>query len=214
MENIANIILENENLIYSIASKFTKYKNKEDLFQVGCIGIIEAYKNFDPNKQTKFTTYAYQYIYGEMSKYIREDHNVKLSRDLSKLKYKIEKAKTLLTQKFMRSPTNKELSDYLEIEEDKINQILNYNDTFSIDDSYQEDFSFHEIIADKVVDYDILLDLKTEIENLEEPERTIMIERYYQDLTQMQIANNLGLTQVDVSRREKKTLKKLRKIFN
>ena len=214
MTDITNIILENENLIYSIANKFSKYKNKEDLFQVGCIGMIEAYKNYDETKGTKFTSYAYRYIYGEMSKYVREDHSVKLSRDLYNLKNKIEIAKNHLAQSLMHIPTNKELSDFLEIDEETIDQIINYNDPYSMDEMVKEDLSLHELISDKQMDYNTLIALKSEIENLNEPERTIMIERYYKDLTQTEIANNLGLSQVDVSRKENKVLTKLRKTFN
>ena len=89
MEEISEIILNNESFIYSIANRFAKYKNKEDLFQAGCIGMIEAYKNYDKSRNVKFTSYAYKYIYGEMSKFVREDHTIKLSKDMSKLKNKI-----------------------------------------------------------------------------------------------------------------------------
>lgn len=214
MEDINEIILRNESFIYSIANKFTKYKNKEDLFQVGCIGMIEAYKNYDETKGTKFTSYAYQYIYGEMSKFVREDHTVKLSRDMARLKNKIEDARNRLTQIFMHVPSNKELSNYLEIDERIVEQILNYTDPFSMDELFADDLSMHEIVADKQTDYDTLIALKDEIENLSEPERSIMLERYFEDLTQTEIANNLGLSQVDVSRKEQKALTKLRKAFN
>lgn len=214
MEEISEIILNNESFIYSIANRFAKYKNKEDLFQAGCIGMIEAYKNYDKSRNVKFTSYAYKYIYGEMSKFVREDHTIKLSKDMSKLKNKIEIVRNHLTQNFMRFPTIKELSDYLEIEEETIEQILNYKDPFSIDEIVKEDLQLHELIPDKQTDYDALITLKDEIEKLNEPERTIMLERYFEDLTQTEIAKNLGLSQVDVSRKEKKVLTKLRQTIN
>lgn len=214
MEEITKLLVENENLIYSVASKYTKYKDKEDLFQAGCVGMIEAYKNYDKTKETKFTTYAYPYIFGEINKYVREDHTIKLSKDMQKLKSKIETAKNILTQKLMHVPNIKELSSYLEIEEEIINSVINYNDPYSIDKEIDEDTSMHEIIPDKIIDYDSLIDLKTEIEYLEEPERTIMIERYYNDITQTELSKRLGLSQVDISRREKKVLTKLKKTFN
>ncbi|MBR3230005.1 MAG: sigma-70 family RNA polymerase sigma factor [Bacilli bacterium] len=213
MEEITKLLIENENLIYSVASKFTKYKDKEDLFQAGCIGMMEAYKNFDKTKGTKFTTYAYPYIFGEINKYVREDHTIKLSKDMQKLKSKIEKASNILSQKLMHTPNTKELSDYLEIDEETISYLLNYNDPCSIDKEI-DDVSMHEIIPDKIVDYNTLIALKTEIEYLEEPERTIMIERYYNDITQTELSKRLGLSQVDISRREKKVLTKLKKTFN
>lgn len=214
MEEITKLLIENENLIYSVASKFTKYKDKEDLFQAGCIGMIEAYNNFDNTKGTKFTSYAYPYIFGEINKYVREDHTIKLSKDMQKLKSKIEKARIFLSQKLMYNPNIKELSTYLEIDEKIVASLLNYSDPYSIDKQIDEEISMHEIIPDKIVDYDTLLALKTEIESLEEPERTIMIERYYKDITQTELSKKIGLSQVDISRKEKKVLTKLKKIFN
>ena len=214
MEEITKLLIENENLIYSVASKFTKYKDKEDLFQAGCIGMIEAYNNFDNTKGTKFTSYAYPYIFGEINKYVREDHTIKLSKDMQKLKSKIEKARIYLSQKLMYNPNIKELSTYLEIDEKIVASLLNYSDPYSIDKQIDEDISMHEIIPDKIVDYDTLLALKTEIESLDEPERTIMIERYYKDITQTELSKKIGLSQVDISRKEKKVLTKLKKIFN
>lgn len=214
MEEITKLLVENENLIYSVASKFTKYKDKEDLFQAGCIGMMEAYKNYDNTKGTKFTTYAYPYIFGEINKYVREDHTIKLSKDMQKLKSKIEKSRNILSQKLMHTPTIKEISNYLEIDEQTISSLLNYNDPYSIDKELDEDISMHEVIPDKIVDYNTLIALKTEIEYLEEPERTIMIERYYNDITQTELSKRLGLSQVDISRREKKVLTKLKKTFN
>lgn len=214
MEEITKLLIENENLIYSVASKFTKYKDKEDLFQAGCIGMIEAYNNFDNTKGTKFTSYAYPYIFGEINKYVREDHTIKLSKDMQKLKSKIEKARIFLSQKLMYNPNIKELSTYLEIDEKIVASLLNYSDPYSIDKQIDEEISMHEIIPDKIVDYDTLLALKTEIESLEEPERTIMIERYYNDITQTELSKKIGLSQVDISRKERKVLTKLKKIFN
>ena len=213
MEEITKLLVENENLIYSVASKFTKYKDKEDLFQAGCIGMMEAYKNYDITKGAKFTTYAYPYIFGEISKYVREDHTIKLSKDMQKLKSKIEKARNYLSQKLMHTPTIKEVSSYLEIDEKTVNSLLNYNDPYSMDKETEE-MSMYDIIADKDTDYNTLIALKTEIENLEEPERTIMIERYYNDITQTELSKKIGISQVDISRREKKVLTKLKKVFN
>lgn len=213
MEEITQVITKNENLIYSIASRFSKYKDKEDLFQVGCIGMIEAYKNYDEKQKTKFTTYAYPYIFGQIYKYVNEDNLVKLNRNLTALKSKIEKAITYLEQKLMHKPTIKEISKYLEIDEETINQILNYKDPYSLDETYKDELSMYDILPGKEIDYNTLIALKAEIEKLAEPERTIMISRYYEDQTQTEIANALGTTQVDVSRREAKVLKKLRRTF-
>ena len=82
------LILENQNLIYSITKYFEKYANKEDLFQAGCMGMIMAYKNYNPDMNVKFTTYAYPYILGEMKKLVREDKSIKISRNIQLLNLK------------------------------------------------------------------------------------------------------------------------------
>ena len=134
---------------------------------------------------------------------------------MTRAKNKIERAKMYMTQELMREPSNEELSNYLNIPLENLNMLLNYNgDGFSLDETYLDNLSLYDVISSKEVDYNTLVFLKQEIENLEEPERTIMYERYFEDMTQSEIANNLGLSQVDVSRREKKVLVKLRKTFN
>ena len=214
MKDITDIIMDNEGFIYSIANKFSHYKSRDDLFQAGCIGMIKAYNNFDPSKEVKFTSYAYQYVFGEMRDLVYKDHNVRLNSDLMRLKTKVEKAKEILTQNLKKIPTSKELSDYLEIDYKVIDQILNYSDSYSIDEVVKDDLSLHEIIPDKMSDIDILVSLKWEIEKLKEPDKSIIQKKFFEDLTQSQIASNLGLSQVDVSRREKKILTKIRKSFN
>ena len=215
MKSLTELILQNSNLIYSIASKFGNNNDMDDLFQAGCIGMMEAYKRFDSSRGVKFTTFAYPYILGRISEYVRENHAVKLTKDMTRAKNKIERAKMYMTQELMREPSNEELSNYLNIPLENLNMLLNYNgDGFSLDETYLDDLSLYDVISSKEVDYNTLVFLKQEVENLEEPERTIMYERYFEDMTQSEIANNLGLSQVDVSRREKKVLVKLRKTFN
>lgn len=213
MKIVEELIEENKGLIFDIVSKYSSYKSAEDLFQAGCVGIIEAYKNFDHTRGVKFTTYAYPYIFGEINKLALQDHSIKLSRDMYRLKAKIEKARGYLSQMLMRRPSSKELSEYLEVSEDILNSLINYKDPFSMDDLVKDDLSLHELISSKDIDYDTLITLKVELESLEEPERTIMFKRYFEDLTQSEVANLIGTTQVDISRKEKKALLKLRKTF-
>ena len=215
MDPLKEVILENSNLIYSIASKLGSGQDMDDLFQAGCIGMMEAYKKFDASRGVKFTTFAYPYILGRISEYVRENHAVKLSKDMMRAKKKVDKAKMYLSQELMREPTNEELSDYLNIPLENLNMLVSYNgDGYSLDETYFDDLSLYDVLADNEIDYDTLVFLKSEIEALPEPDRTIMIKRYYEDMTQSEIAKNLGLNQVDISRREKKTLVKFRKTFN
>lgn len=212
MKELTELILENEKLIYKAVNRFPYYRDKEDLYQAGCKGMQDAYRTYDPNKGAKFTSHAYRYILGEMMNVVNRDRCVKVSREVTRLNNQIEKAKSLLAQKLMREPTITELSDYLEVPEYYLAEAINSNVTSQSIDSTVGDTNMmlHEVISSKEIDIDTLLYLKTELENLNEPERTIMIQRYYEDMTQTEVANGLGLSQVDVSRREKKVLTKIR----
>ncbi len=207
------LIFENKNLIYSITRYFEKYSNKEDLFQAGCIGMIMAYKNYNPDMNVKFTTYAYPYILGEMKKLVREDKSIKISRNIQLLNLKIEKANILLTQKLMRTPTILELSDYLEIPTYMIEEAINSNKPiYSIDEPLNDegkDITLQDTIG-KTDDIDDLLLLKEELSKLNPFEQELINKRYMYDLTQQQTANELGISQVQVSRGEQKILTKLK----
>jgi len=213
MENVSEIIIQNKNLIYDIINNYPYYKDKEDLFQAGCIGLLEAYKNFDESRGCKFSSYAYPYIFGEVNKCVKNDHNIKLSREMSSLRSKVVKAKGYLAQILMHDPSIKEISDYLEVDFNIIDNVLNYGDSLSMDEAFFDDLSLHEVIGSKGYDMDSLLYLKDFFENLEEPERTIMFKRYFEDLTQSEISDMIGISQVDISRREKKVLTKIRKNY-
>ena len=207
------LILENKNLIYSITRYFEKYSNKEDLFQAGCIGMIMAYKNYNPDLNVKFTTYAYPYILGEMKKLVREDKSIKISRNIQMLTLKIEKANILLTQKLMRKPTTLELADFLEIPIYMIEEAINSTKPiYSIDEPLNDegkDITLQDTIG-KTDDIDDLLLLREELSKLNPFEQQLINKRYINDLTQQQTAFELGISQVQVSRGEQKILTKLK----
>ena len=214
-EQLINLIKEHEKLIYKITHFFTNYESKEDLFQVGCVGLIKAYQNYKEGYNTKFTTYAYPYILGEIRKYAREDKGIKISRDISKLNLKIEKANILLTQKLMREPTITELSQFLGIEEMFVVEALSSNNLiYSLDEPIEcKDDTI--CLYDKVgqvenLDKETLIALKQELMSLDKEDYDIINGHYFQDLTQSEIADELGINQVQVSRREKKILVKLK----
>ena len=211
--DIEALIKDNERLIYSIASNFKNYKSIEDLYQAGCLGLITAYKHFDTTRDCKFTTYAYPYIFGEMRKLVREDKGIKISREISKLNLKIEKAYIILTQKLMREPSIQELSMYLEIPEYYISEAINsINRIKSIDEpitSGDKELTLQDVIG-KSTNIDDLLLLKDCINKLDSEERKIIDSRYKEDYTQTETAKLIGISQVQVSRKEQKILKKLR----
>lgn len=208
MENIEDY----KNLIYSISHYFENYQNKEDLFQAGCIGLMEAYKRYDKSYGAKFSTYAYPYILGEMKRYIREDKGIKISRDITKLNLSIEKAYIVLSQKLMRKPTINELSNYLEIPEILISEALNSPSVIhSLDEKTDDNLSLYETVAsENKVDINDLIELKNQLKQLNKQEKELIDMRYLNDLTQSEVAQKLGMSQVQVSRYEKKILQKLK----
>lgn len=206
-------IIENENLVYSIINKCGGYYDVDDLYQVGMIGLINASKNYKEEAGVKFSTYAYTYVLGEVTKYMRENRDIKVSRDVIKLKQSISKARDHLNQKLQREPSDLELSLILEIDEEKIAEIERVcADVKSLDYSYSdEDMNLYQSI--KVEDKEInpnILDLRESIKNLNDEERKLIYSRYYCDLTQSETSREMGMSQVQVSRKETKILQKLK----
>ena len=213
-KELEELVRNNQNLIYSITHNFNGYPNKEDLFQAGALGLIDAYNHFNPDLGVKFTTYAYPYIVGEMYKQVRKDRGVKISRSISKLNLRLEKASILLSQQLMREPTIKELSNFLEVSEYELYEAMNSNHSIkSIDESINEDdkeLTLHDVIGEFDNNIDDLILLREELSNLDEFEKTLIQNRYMNDLTQSETSKILGMSQVQVSRKEQKILMKLR----
>ena len=197
-------LLEYDGLIYKIISKYPKRYDRDDLYQVGMLGLIDAYKHFDKNYDTKFSTFAYYYIVGEVNKFIRENSCLKVSKDLIDLKKKIILCRESMSQKLGRIPSNLEISLFLDVDESLIdNALLATDEVCTIDDNINDIKYYDDISPD-------ILDLKDEIEKLPDIEKKIIYARYYEELTQSEISNILGMSQVQVSRNESKILKKLR----
>lgn len=206
-------LLDYERIVYSIIQRYTKYFEKDDLYQVGMIGLINAYHNFDSTQGTKFSTYAYYYVLGEVRKYVRESGLVKVSSDLVKLNQCIEKTSEQMSQRLGREPTTTELSLFLEIDEEKIEEArVAALDVKSLDYSVDEALpEFYNSVAsyDKETSPEIL-DLRRELSRLSDEEKNLIVARYYEDMTQSEASRELGISQVQVSRKEGKILEKLR----
>lgn len=213
MDVNVDLVLENEGLVHGIISKYQGYFDKDDLYQEGMKALVKAAKNYNQHLGVKFSTYAYKYIFGEVNKYIRENNNVKISKEVMKLKRSIENARDLMRQRLLRDPTILELSLYLEIEEDKIREIDQiYQETKSLDytqDGENIDLYHYVQTTDKETTPEIL-DLKQELENLDENELQLIYSRYYMDMTQTETSKKLGMSQVQVYRKETKILEKLK----
>ena len=214
-KSLEEVINENKNLVYSISHYFENYPNKDDLFQAGIIGLITAYNHYDIKYNTKFTTYAYSYILGEMKRFVREDKGIKISREITKLNLQIEKASIVLAQKLMRQPTTLELANFLEIDEYFVIEAMkSVNVLQSLDEPINNDgksITLYDTIGDKKENHlDDLIALRNELASLPDIERNLIEQRYINDMTQSETAKILGMTQVQVSRREQKVLTKLK----
>ena len=218
-KTLESIILDNSGLIYSIISKYTLYYDKDDLYQVAVMGIIKAYKNYNNNASSKFTTYAYKYILGEVLAFVNTNKGLKLSKEYLQLIKKVNIAKATLTQKLMKVPSNYELSLFLELDEKVIEQLeLLSMQIDSLDRAICEDGKkitlLDTIDSATYNDKTEYICLEQEIEKLPEDEQRLLKYRYYLDQTQQEVADNLGINQVQVSRNEKKILKKLKNALN
>ena len=206
---------ETERLVYSIIKKYENYYDKEDLYQVGMLGLINAYRNFDPKYNVKFSTYAFQYIVGEVNKFIREDKSIKVSKDMFKLQRSIEKAREVLGQRLMREPTDLEVSLFLEIEESKIVEAKMATEYVkSLDFCLSEEgkeLNLYDSIKQEEKQYNAnILDLRDQLQKLSIEDQRLIASRYFEERTQQETSQRLGMSQVQVSRHETKILQKLR----
>ena len=205
MENIklSDLVSQNKDLIYSIIHRF-RSKDYDDLFQSGCIGLIKAYNNFDDSLNTKFTSYAYNYVVGEIYKCIINNRNIHLSPTNIKLSQAIIKAEDYLTSHLGRNPT-----DDVEIDRTKLFELRNAISTDSLDYEYDGN-SLYDFISRDNLSKDILLDLKDALSSLTVSERKLIMARYFGNYTQSMLAKKYSTNQVKICREEQKILSKLK----
>lgn len=205
-----------DKLIYSIINKYSFFGDIDDLYQVGVIGLLKACDNYDSSFNTKFSTYAHTYILGEVLKYIRDNKVVRVNRDLIRLSSKVERVREVLNQKLMREVTNNEIADFLGIDEKLIDDaVISSNFVRSLDYELNDEgreLNLYDSVKyeEKGFDGD-LMDLRDSLDNLDEEERKIIKYRYFDDRTQSDVSIELGMSQVQVSRKETKILQKLKK---
>ena len=212
MKDKATTLLENENIVYSIINKYTYYFDKDDLYQVGMMGLMDAYDHYKNDKNTKFSSFAYFYVLGKVKEYIRSSNIMKVSRELFKLNTSIEKARDYLTQKIGQIPTDDDIALFLEIDVNSIRQAKEAtNLVISLETENEEEQNLYSRIGYEEQLYrEDILDLKQELNNLNEYDRNIIIKRYKEGLTQSELSKELGINQVKVSRKEKEILTRLR----
>ena len=204
---LKDLVVENEKLIYSIANKF--YGDIEDLFQVGVIGLMKARDNYNPSFDTKFSSYAYRYIYGEIYQYVLRNKNIRLNNDQVKLNTAINKAIDFLSQQYGRTPNDMEVASFLEIPIEKIDENRNIMNVISLDDD-TNDVDLYNFIPASDMNKDDLILLRDALNKLDYNEKELILKRYFYNMTQSEIAKEIGINQVKVSREEGKVLTKLR----
>lgn len=209
------VIKQNSKLVYSVCAKYSNYVDKEDLYQEGKMGLIDAYKNFDKSMGVKFSTYAYSYIIGKVSNYVRENKSIKVSKDLARLGKKINEYIDKHFEVRGYKPSIHDIALMLEVKEEKVISSLQACQKIkSLDEQINDDekkVTLFDITAVKQnVTNEQMLDLKDAFTYLSDEEKNLLIKRYYNDFTQSQIARELGVNQVYVSRMEKKALSKLK----
>lgn len=209
------LVEENAGLIWSVARRFFgRGVESDDLYQLGCVGFLKAIAGFDPAFGTQFSTYAVPKIAGEIRRFLRDDGSVKVSRTLKERSAQIKMARQQLSTDLGREPTLLELSEILELTPEEIATAENATAAAeSIQRTTGEDgFSLEDVLTEGNQEEQVLerIALRQAIAQLPERERTVIDLRYYHGLTQDRAAKILGISQVQVSRIEKKALTALR----
>lgn len=214
-ENVKDeIVMGNLKLVLSAVKPYRSQKySLDDLFQIGVIGLIKSIDNFDVSKNVMFSTYAVPMIRGEIKRYVRDSVSIlRVSRQVKDLAYHCFKAKEELTQQLERSPTYEEISKYLNIKKEQVKEAFeSFNPVMSfsepINNTDEDSLELYDIISDpedleeKVITN---LTLKTALNSLDEIERRIIDNRYFEGLTQMEVAQEFNISQAQVSRLENK----------
>ncbi len=214
------IINENIPLVWSLVHRFknTLY-DKEDLFQIGCLALLKAIDKFNLEYDVQFSTYAVPIILGELKRHFRDDGAIKVSRSLKELNIKINKTKNELYLSLGREPTLEEISETINEPMEEIVMAIeaNFYPTSLNEVVYEKDGSTinmeDRIIDDQSEKFKNILSLKEELKKLTSDEKQLIYLRYYLELNQKTIAERFNVSQVQISRMEKKIIEKIRKQF-
>lgn len=214
------LVMDNVGLVWSIVRRFTgRGCETEDLFQIGSIGLIKAIDKFDTAYEVRFSTYAVPMIAGEIKRFLRDDGMIKVSRSLKELSYKLFQAREEMTAALGREPTIEELSLELHVEKEEIVQAMEAGgEVESIYKPIHQKEGSEIRLMDKLVEKehqeDRILDsmlLQQLLETLDKEERRLIYLRYFKNQTQSAVGKKLGISQVQVSRMEKKIMAALRR---
>lgn len=215
-----NFMVENNiGLVRSVVRRFlNRGCEYDDLIQIGSIGLLKAIKKFDPSYNVKFSTYAIPMIIGEIKRFLRDDGIIKVSRNLKEIANRANIAKETLEKDYGREPTISEIATVLDIsKEDLVVAMESVQSTEYLYETIHQDDGSPILLIDRIScnegeDIDVIdrLALKEVLSGLEPKERQIIMLRYFKDMTQCQVAKLLDMSQVQVSRIEKRIIGKLR----
>ena len=217
------LIEGNLRLVLSVIQRFEKRgESPDDLFQVGCIGLMKAIANFDPTKGVRFSTYGVPMIAGEVRRYLRDNSAIRVSRSLRDIAYRVLQCKEAMVLKLGRDPTNAEVAKELVLPEEDVAEALDAvcapvslydpvyaegGDPLTILDQVKDTRNTEGAWIDQIC-------LQTAFRALGDREKQILSLRFYDGKTQMEVANSLGISQAQVSRLEKGAIKAMRKGFS
>ncbi len=212
------LVQENSGLIWSVARRFTgRGTDLEDLYQLGCLGFLKAVEGFDPNFGTQFSTYAVPKIAGEIRRFLRDDGAVKVSRGIKERAALIKTTRAQLIASLGREPTIQEIAERTGLSPEDIAMAEAATaSTESIQrETGEEGFTLENILSDTATEDQLLehISLRQAIDGLPEREKMVVRLRYFHGLTQERVARVLGVSQVQVSRIEKKALAHLRELL-
>jgi len=220
----AILVERNVGLVWSIVRRFqNRGYETDDLFQIGCIGLIKAINKFDSSFEVKLSTYAVPMIVGEIKRFIRDDGIIKVSRSLKEISNKARVIKEIMSKELGREPSVNEIASRMHIDAEDLIMAMEAgmspeslyspigesdSNPIQLIDRINDESSINEMdLIDKIA-------LRQILETLKPRERQIIILRYFKEKTQIQIANMLGISQVQVSRIEKKILEEIREKIN
>ena len=212
----------NLRLVLSVIRRFfSKGENADDLFQIGCVGLIKAIDNFEIEQNVQFSTYAVPMIIGEVKRYLRDNNSIRVSRSIRELSYKIIAEKERFNKENNREPTIEELADILKVQKEDIIMSI---DAIQTPLSLQEPVSGNNVdniniedqISDKRNSDNYWAETITIIEamkKLSEKEKTILAKRFFDGRTQIEVANEIGISQAQVSRLEKNAINHIKRLY-
>ncbi|TEB10068.1 RNA polymerase sigma-F factor [Pelotomaculum propionicicum] len=210
----------NLKLVFNIVKRFqNRGYELEDLFQIGCIGLMKAIDKFDLSYDVKFSTYAVPMIVGEIRRFLRDDSPVKVSRSLKETAYKIQQVRSLLTSRLGREPSVGEVGAEMSLSrEEVVNALEATQSPTSIYETLHQDdgdpiYLLDQLKGEENDDALESISIKDLLDNLPERDQYIIKMRFFEDKTQSEIAGKLGLSQVQVSRLERQALKKLKELM-